>query len=260
MALRAVGYPPAKITAYLFVDGAYLREVIEAASHEFFAGKELSVDYKALATNFRRCFYYDCVAPIRKGESEGDYRKRVDAQKEKFQQLGMTDGWHVFLGVLTGTGPMARRKQVDIQISVDMLSHSHLRNMDEITFIAGDQDFKPLVDALVKQGMYVRLWYEPRSASKELIFAADARLPLGIYDIHRLLTPACQKSLILPARYYQGGKDIQNATLVARAVGTSQDIQRWRLADGQFRITHVEDSGHCHHLTHPDEELVRSCC
>ncbi|MBD2254416.1 NYN domain-containing protein [Nostoc parmelioides] len=44
------------------------------------------------------------------------------------------------------------QKEIDIMIAVDMLTHSFQKNMDEATLLAGDLDFKPLIDALVLNG------------------------------------------------------------------------------------------------------------
>ena len=38
-----------------------------------------------------------------------------------------------------------------------MLSHAHRKNMHKTTLLTGDLDFKPLVDALVQDGMFVTL-------------------------------------------------------------------------------------------------------
>src|SRR6266702_626774 len=123
---------PAKIS-YLFIDGGYLREeVIEQVSRDFCSGAALPVSFKSVSAGFRKCFYYDCAAPRRRNEPDEDYRRRCDMQQEEFRRLRMIDGWHVFEGVLAGSGSEARQKQVDIQIAVDMLTHSYRKNMHEI--------------------------------------------------------------------------------------------------------------------------------
>jgi hypothetical protein len=57
--------------------------------------------------------------------------------------------------------------------------------MHKATLLSGDLDFKPLIDALVQEGMFVTLWYPPRETAKELIAAADSSVPLHIGDLHR---------------------------------------------------------------------------
>jgi uncharacterized LabA/DUF88 family protein len=225
---------------YLFIDGGYFREVVDDVSRRFFDGDPLPVDYGAVSRGFTKCFFYDCKPPKRKSETPEDYKRRCDSFQEHFDSLRMIDGWHVFEGVLTGDGVAARQKQVDIQIAVDMLSHAHGRNMDEITFIAGDQDFKPLVDALVREGMYIRLWYELRSASPALVRAADARRPMNVYTVHGFLTEDFRRERPLPHRVGEIGKGAQNGTLLQRGVGSAPDLELWRLPDGSSRITYAD--------------------
>jgi len=117
------------------------------------------------------------------------------------QTLRKLRGWHIYEGVIKGTGRRARQKEVDILIAVDMLTHAYRRNMHSVTFIAGDQDFRPLVDALVRDGMFIELMYDPRSISKELADAADARRILDPYLIFQWLDESFKKTHPLPERY-----------------------------------------------------------
>lgn len=59
-----------------------------------------------------------------------------------------------------------------------MLNHAHRRNATKFTLLAGDQDFRPLVESLVQDGIYVTVWYSPLSFSRELVWAADAQRQL----------------------------------------------------------------------------------
>ena len=60
--------------------------------------------------------------------------------------------------------------------------------MDALTFYAGDQDFRPLIEAVVREGMYVTLRYGAISTSPELINASDAHRELGYYELHEICT------------------------------------------------------------------------
>jgi uncharacterized LabA/DUF88 family protein len=168
---------------YLFVDGGYFREIIKRTEEGIWGNNsKLTLDYERIGTKYRKCFYYDCIGRQFKDESQTDYDLRREARRAEFSLIQRTDKWHVTEGVLTGSGERARQKQVDIRIAVDMLSHAYRRNAREIDFIAGDQDFKPLVEALVRDGVFVRIMYDRTSASKELLDVADARTELTVYD------------------------------------------------------------------------------
>ncbi len=245
--------------SYLFVDGGYFRKVLENFATTFWGGVQLPLEYKRLSTNYRKCFYYDCDPPRRANESPDDYQLRIDTQRQFYKSLRAIDGWHVFEGVIKGSGRTARQKQIDIQIAVDMMAHSHRRNMDEITFIAGDEDFKPLIDALVREGTYVRLWYEQRSASEDLVAAADARRRFNAYEIHSLLSGAFRAAHPMPHRYSGAPLDVAEATLLERGGGTISDIKLWRLPDQSYRITFADalNQGNWMHMSHPDRAILK---
>ncbi len=226
---------------YLFVDGGYFRKVIEKVGNDFFSTDALPIDYRAFASRFTKVFYYDCIPPKKSKEPEEEYEVRVRKQRSHFQQLRLLDGWHVFEGVIVGTGRNARQKQVDILIAVDMLTHSYKRNMHQISFIAGDQDFKPLVDALVRDGMFVELWHDPVSSSKELVYAADSRRRMDVYNVHSFLPRQFQKDNPLPVRSGQSGRDVSDASLIDRGSGIHGEIELYE-RNGEYIVLHPDEN------------------
>ncbi|MYE47058.1 MAG: NYN domain-containing protein [Chloroflexi bacterium] len=186
---------------YLFVDGGYLRKVAEKFSREFFDGADLPINYQALGSQFTRCFYYDCLpAQSANGESVTN-DARLERQREQLSEIRSLHGWHVVEGVMAGTGNRARQKQVDVHIAVDLLTHSYRKNMHRAAFIAGDQDFKPLVEAVVRDGMLIEIWFERSSASRDLLDAADGRKPLDLYEFYRYLERPFKDAHPLPKRW-----------------------------------------------------------
>ena len=188
---------------YLFVDGGYLRKVAEKFGREFFDGAELPINYAALGARFTKCFYYDCLPTSGVGGESVAEDPRLSRQRAQLSAIRSLDGWHVVEGVMAGTGNRARQKQVDVRIAVDLLTHSYRRNMHRATFIAGDQDFKPLVEAVVRDGMVIEIWFEKSSASVELLDAADGRRPLDIYALYGYLESSFRKANPLPRRRRQ---------------------------------------------------------
>jgi uncharacterized LabA/DUF88 family protein len=225
---------------YLFVDGAYFREVLENIGREFFGGDEPTVDFAKFGQPYSKVFYYDCYAPQKDDELDEDYRQRCAKQDEDyFRKLHLLDRWHVIKGVTAGKGDKARQKNVDVQIAVDMLTHSYRRNVRRMAFLAGDQDFAPLVDAVAREGMDVELWYEERSVNKELLYAADTQRKLDIYTVYDFLTPQFQKQHPLPRRLGEIGKAIDNAVLLQSGVGNEEDIELYQAGD-QYVIFHTD--------------------
>lgn len=90
------------------------------------------------------------------------------------------------------------QKKVDVMLTVDMLSHTFRRNMHEATLMTGDADFKPVVDALVHEGMFITVWFPPEETSKELLDAADARLPLNLGTLKRIMTDESRARFTIP--------------------------------------------------------------
>ena len=111
--------------------------------------------------------------------------------------------------------------------------------MERVTFIAGDQDFKPLVDAVVREGMFIELWYEERSVSKDLVCAADAQKKLDVYAVHACLTKQLQKQYPLPRVLGDIGKAIDNAVLLESGVGEQEDVELYRVGD-EYLILHTD--------------------
>lgn len=64
-------------------------------------------------------------------------------------------------------------KAVDISLAVEMLSHAHRRNFDAAVLVAGDRDYVPLVEAVIREGQRVFVWFVTSGLSSELRQAAD---------------------------------------------------------------------------------------
>lgn len=185
---------------YLFIDGAYLRGVLDTYSKKLYSEMKLAVDYSRLAGGCTKVFYYDCPPPRSVQDTDQTYAQRLAEQEALYRRLKALRGWHIYEGVTKRTGKRAKQKEVDILIAVDMLSHSHRKNMSKASFIAGDQDFRPLVDALVREGMFIELIYDPTSASGELADAADARQEISPYLLESWLADDFRQAYPLPLR------------------------------------------------------------
>lgn len=132
-----------------------------------------------------RVFYYDSIDDVRRdGESDCDYQSRIEQQDAFLRSIQRLDGFFVRLGSVTGRRPSKlRQKEVDVLLAVDMLEHSFRKNMDVAFLLAGDRDFAPLVESVVRLGTRVQIFYDPRSASQQLCDAADSALALTVDDL-----------------------------------------------------------------------------
>lgn len=186
-------------TEYCFVDNAYLRRQFIDTMTAIFGDAELEA--RPLPFSARRTFIYDCIDVKREGEDQADYEARIQQQESYLNGLRSIPGYHVKLGTLT-TGRRPAQKQVDVQLAVDMLMHSHNGNMDKAILITGDLDFKPVVEALVLMGVYVTIVAKPATISKELKHAADACWSLEPTHLYELASDQFKKRYPKPAAIY----------------------------------------------------------
>lgn len=177
---------------YMFIDGAYLDERLKALEPVF--GEVPAIDYERLGYSATKVFYYDALPrepePNAAPRDQAAYELKLAKKQSHFDMLRSLPGWHVVQGVVKRGDEKkakAQQKEVDILIAVDMLTHTYRRNMEEVIFLAGDLDFRPLVDAVVRDGMYVTLQYDPASVAKDLVETADTADPLRFLRWHSLL-------------------------------------------------------------------------
>jgi NYN domain len=123
----------------------------------------------------------------------------VSAQEAFFDEIRAVSGFHVRLGSVTGK-KQRRQKQVDVLLAVDVLTHGLTGNMKKGILLAGDLDFLPIVDALVQRGVFIDVWFDRRSAAKELYDAADFRREIPFSELHSRTRGAVLAKYPLPQR------------------------------------------------------------
>lgn len=202
-------------TQYLFIDGNWFENCAKDVCRDWF-GVEPNIDYVKLGRGFTKVFYYDSLPAKLAGESPADYDARRHSKLQHFDGLRALNGWHVPEGhSKAGRRPgTTEQKEVDVLIAVDMLTHAHRKNMDALTFLSGDRDFRPLVEALVANGMYVTLWYYPKSTSNDLRFAADGKLALDLFWFHKMMTEQFRSAHPIPLRQISGQEQQPKASFV----------------------------------------------
>jgi len=201
---------------YLFIDGGYLRARHSDAMKGVFgeSGRLNLSSMRHLHPSglFQRVFYYDCLHDIpRVNETEAELKARIDAQQAFFDELQALEGFHVRLGSLSGSSRKFRQKEVDILLAVDVLDHAFRKNMASVTLIAGDLDFAPLVEALVRLGTWVEIWFDPHSVGKHLLEVADKGIPLSFEDYYNRCDDDFRRTHVLPRRQDNVGLDIEKS-------------------------------------------------
>lgn len=156
---------------YLFIDGGHLRALANEMLGRTFSSPNVVIDFGRIRNTIQcgKVFYYDCLDEQREREEVAAYAERSKAQREQFERIRSLPGYHVIEGTLA----RRRQKEVDVALAVDMLTHAFNKNLAWAHLIAGDLDFRPLVQALVRLGVYVTVWSRRTASAKQLQWAAD---------------------------------------------------------------------------------------
>lgn len=194
---------------YLFIDGAYLRDKHSKALRRVFTQVPeiglLQLKGQALA---ERVFFYDCLHDIEdEAETEEAFQERLKKDEAYFSAIRALPGFHVRWGTLTGRRGRLRQKEVDVQLAVDMLTHGFSKNMSKAVLLSGDLDFRPIVEALIRAGVFVEIWYEKESAAKELFWAADYGRELTFQDFYSMSDDKFTRENPLPGKAAGGLAD-----------------------------------------------------
>lgn len=189
MPISGGGYAGPKEIEYLFIDGGCTRATLQDISDRYPHQGTLRLDYYKLTHRYNKVFYYDALPAKKQDETLSQCEERIEPQRRFLDDLSAVDRFHVYEGDMrrSRTRRSNEQKKIDVMIAVDMLTHSFRRNMHRATLLTSDLDFKPLLDALVHEGMFVTLWYPPKDTNRELVAAADTRMPFTIQNIGHAL-------------------------------------------------------------------------
>jgi uncharacterized LabA/DUF88 family protein len=250
------GYSGPQEVRYLFIDGACLREGIVKIANTYARGAQLTLDYDRLTQGYSKVFYYDALPRREPNEDESTYHARIAPQRHLFDTLSRLDRFHVYEGdVRRSSSRRSEQKKVDVMIAVDMLTHSFRQNMQQATLLTSDLDFKPLIDALIREGMFVSLWYRRGATAKKLIAAADRSWPLNVSEVHAALVDPL--SLDIPIVYVQPSKGDYTQVLTKWIV---DDREITLMKDGPNFVVAVPTPSrdHAMYYQHSDLAILRT--
>jgi uncharacterized LabA/DUF88 family protein len=120
-----------------------------------------------------RRYYYTCVS------QDEVYRSEIE---DKLKAVGI-EAPRVFNKVRG-----KKSKRVDIALATDMLTHAHRKNYDIAVLVAGDEDYIPLVEAVMAEGCRVVLWFFDQNSglSNRLKKTVDHFFNIGTIFFHDL--------------------------------------------------------------------------
>lgn len=246
---------------YLFVDGACLREMLESYSIEYFNDDKIDFSYSMLSRDFHKVFYYDALPYKKENESDSDYEQRIKPNIDLFNNLSLLSKFHVYEGTARKRRKGVEQKKVDIMIAVDMLNHSFRKNMNRATLLTGDLDFKPLIDALVDNGMFIDLLYPVNKTSSELIQAADSSDELNLEMIYQFSSGKFKSNHFIPSKVQVVGGVQFNSTKIESIInsnGIEGELFRANDRDEYFLTYRFEaNSNSFVHFSFNDVELLK---
>lgn len=219
------------VTEYLFVDGNCLRMHLRNFSDRYADGAELGVNWKQLKGRYEKVFYYDAIPVQLEGETKDEYDARIARISDLHAAISEIDGYRVYEGDARKRPSKGglEQKKVDVMIAVDMLTHTIRRNMTGTGLLAGDLDFKPLLDALVNEGMFVTLIYPTRFTSTELRRSADAREPMTARKTYGWLDKESQNRIgRIPHEVTANPPQVQNCRKIMDAGEGSMPLSVWQ--------------------------------
>ena len=221
---------------YAFVDGGYLREYYREAMRAFF-GEEGALDFNLVrnALDAQKLFYYDSIDEEPKpGESEDETRIRAEAMRIALDRIQASSGCHVRMGSMAGSAKRKRQKQVDVLLAVELLTHAFRENLDQAALLAGDLDFKPVVDSLIGLGTWVEVRYVRSHAAAGLLAAADQQTEINLVTFYQW-----------SEQHFQRTHPFPNALGVARGVpGGWHIVDRGRLNERDALLLRHDDGLH----------------
>ncbi len=166
----------------IFIDGAYLDNVLR---EEF---QNVQIDYQRLSdalageSSILRTYYYHCPSYQSNPPTEEE-STRYSGQRRFFTALERLPRYTVRLGRLAYRGndqsgrPRYEQKQVDILLGVDLVQLAAKQTIQEAVLVAGDSDFIPAVVVAKSEGVLVRLYHGMRPHS-DLWQETDERIQL----------------------------------------------------------------------------------
>jgi uncharacterized LabA/DUF88 family protein len=184
-------------TTYLFVDGSNFRQYFNEVTQKWF-GQEVEFDFKQIKDFFKaeKAFYYDCIDDIKNAdETDEEFDERVIIQEEKLNKIREVEGCHVYLGSLRRAKKQKKRgqKEVDVMLAVQMMEHAFRGNMNKAVLLSGDLDFRPLVESLVRLGLFIEVVGDQNHISQDLIHSADSHKKISIDEYFKFAPKNFQK-------------------------------------------------------------------
>jgi uncharacterized LabA/DUF88 family protein len=177
----------AQRTAYLFIDGGFLDDMVRETERRYPQFGPLHLNYHVISSFWRtdRCFYYDAYPERKDNQSPEEYESALEAKRKKYFQISVHDGVHIREGVarFDSVGRKLRQKGVDILFALDVYKAALNGGIAEAHLVASDFDFFPLLECLRETSVKSVLHCHKKRTSPELLTLADIVQPISPFTI-----------------------------------------------------------------------------
>jgi uncharacterized LabA/DUF88 family protein len=246
-------------TSYLFIDGEYLRQRHREAMQAFF-GVDGDLDLSPIMQQAKagRGYFYDAIDDARRpGETEKEWESRVLSLEQFFAYVRSLPGFHVRPGSVS-RGKKRQQKEVDVLLAVDMMEHGFNGSMSKAVLLTGDVDFRPVVEALVRHGVFVHVWYHRSSFAQELPGAADFGHEIRFRQLYEWNTKAFQAAHPIPCEQNPAGAPNGDLLKVGVVNGCDAELRKHpgAAARDRFSLWITLEPGHTLRIWDGDENLI----
>ncbi len=223
---------------YVFIDGEYLRQRHREVMRDFFGvDGELELSPIMTQAHASRAYFYDAIDYTRRpDETEKASKARIVALEQFFSYVRSLSGFHVRPGSVR-PGKKREQKEVDVSLAVDMMEHGFNGSMSKAVLIAGDVDFRPVVEALVRHGVFVDVWYHANSFAQELPGAADYGHEIRFRQLYSWNTKTFQEAHRIPREYEHAGSAYGDLVKIVLVAGHPVELRRHELGPGHEMLS-----------------------
>lgn len=253
--------PAAPEVRFLYIDVGCLRGYAKNVLRKYFDRDDyISFSLQSLVNDYARAFYYDASPAKGASETEGEYQARLNDYRAAIDSALKVDRLHVYEGDLRNRSRKRglEQKMVDVMLTVDMLRHTFHGDVTHATLLASDQDFAPLVEAVVNEGVVVTVLFPPGETSGDLIRAADIRRPLDLRALFQLLSEdTCSRYPLPRSENRNPAVEVEGTRVAAWIEEQSAVHALYRTRSGEWLFTHDSDTRNRYHCWAHSLELLR---
>ncbi len=210
---------------------------------------DIEFDLLARTIAADRYFFYDCLPSEADEQTAGQQQSsaRSEWHRRQIENVRSRDRFWLKLGTLSRgrRRQPAQQKEVDVLLTVELLSFSFSRPGSHAVLFMGDLDFRPAIEEIVRHGTQVTLFFDATGCSSELLETVDFRRAMNVQVYFDWTPPSFQTSHAEPRVVAVGPMTQVDSRTVLRTAKSSDGRYIQCIApnpNGPNRILRVENT------------------